>query len=82
MSQADPIKKTDAARYVKVIVPVRLDRVLTYSVPESLSGKVGIGSRVKVRLGPRLTDAVVCLTDVMICQISSQQTSINCHVPF
>ena len=64
MSQADPIKKTDAARYVKVIVPVRLDRVLTYSVPESLSGKVGIGSRVKVRLGPRLTDAVVCLTDV------------------
>ena len=64
MSQADPIKKTDAARYVKVIVPVRLDRVLTYSVPESLSGKVGIGSRVKVRLGPRLTDAVVCMTDV------------------
>ena len=64
MSQADPIKKTDTARYVKVIVPVRLDRVLTYSVPESLSGKVGIGSRVKVRLGPRLTDAVVCLTDV------------------
>ena len=37
MSQADPIKKNDATRYVKVIVPVRLDRVLPYSVPESLS---------------------------------------------
>ena len=62
----DP-KQTNApapTRYVKVIVPVRLDRVLTYRVPESLAGRVGIGARVKVRLGSRLTDAVVCETDV------------------
>ncbi len=52
------------ARYVKVIVPVRLDRVLTYRVPEALYDAAGIGARVKVRLGPRLTDAVVCETDV------------------
>ena len=45
-------------------MPVRLDRILTYSVPESLDGRIGIGARVKVRLGPRLTDAVVCETDV------------------
>ena len=64
MLQADQIKKNTPTRYVKVIVPVRLDRILTYSVPESLDGRIGIGARVKVRLGPRLTDAVVCETDV------------------
>ena len=64
MLQADQIKKSTPTRYVKVIVPVRLDRILTYSVPESLDGRIGIGARVKVRLGPRLTDAVVCETDV------------------
>ncbi len=64
MLQADQIKKSTPTRYVKVIVPVRLDRVLTYSIPESLDGRIGIGARVKVRLGPRLTDAVVCETDV------------------
>ena len=66
MLQAVQIKKSTPTRYVKVIVPVRLDRILTYSVPESLDGRIGIGARVKVRLGPRLTDAVVCETDVTL----------------
>lgn len=52
------------AEYIKVIVPVRLDRILTYRVPAGMQGRVGIGSRVKVRLGSRTTDAVVCETGV------------------
>ena len=63
MPDAEKTYTPSQARYVKVIVPVRLDRVLTYRVPESLAGRVGIGARVKVRLGSRLTDAVVCETD-------------------
>ena len=52
------------AEYIQVIVPVRLDQAFTYRVPEGLRGRVGVGARVKVRLGPRLTDAVVVATGV------------------
>src|SRR4029077_10009132 len=36
------------ANYVRVIVDNAIHRELDYSVPESLAGRVGIGSRVRV----------------------------------
>src|SRR5207247_1642917 len=38
----------DRLRYVRVIVDRAIHRELDYSVPESLAGRVGIGSRVRV----------------------------------
>src|SRR5215470_1229106 len=38
----------DRLRYVRVIVDRAIHRELDYSVPESLAGRVGVGSRVRV----------------------------------
>ena len=45
--------------YIQVIVPLKLDWNPTYRVPAGLCGRIRIGDRVKVRIGSRLTDAVV-----------------------
>src|SRR5215470_13366352 len=36
------------ARYVRVVVDRAIHRELDYSVPETLAGRVGVGSRVRV----------------------------------
>lgn len=50
--------------YIRVIVPLKLDWCPTYRVPADLRGQLSVGDRVKVRIGSRLTDAVVSETDV------------------
>ena len=42
------IKKT---KYVEVIVPVPVDRLYTYSVPQEFQEKISVGSRVIVQFG-------------------------------
>ena len=51
--------------YIQVIVPLKLDQTLTYRVPGPLQERIAVGDRVKVRVGTRLTDAVVSMTDVV-----------------
>ncbi len=51
--------------YIRVIVPLKLDWCPTYRVPPQLRGQLAVGDRVKVRIGPRLTDAVVSETAVV-----------------
>ena len=50
--------------YIQVIVPLKLDWNPTYRIPAELRGRVRVGDRVKVRIGARLTDAVVSQVDV------------------
>jgi primosomal protein N' (replication factor Y) len=50
--------------YIQVIVPLKLDWCPTYRVPEKWHGSLQVGDRVKVRVGPRLTDAIVSRTGV------------------
>ena len=50
--------------YIQVLTPLKLETALTYRVPASLQGRTGPGTRVKVRVGGRLTDAVVTRTGV------------------
>ena len=51
--------------YIQVLTPLKLEKALTYRVPAVLSGRTGVGVRVKVRVSGRLTDAVVTQTGVV-----------------
>src|ERR1700758_5143251 len=47
------------ANYVRLIIDRAIHRELDYAVPESLSGRIGIGSRVRVPFRQRSTLATV-----------------------
>ena len=51
--------------YIQVLTPLKLEKALTYRVPAPLQGRTGPGTRVKVRVGGRLTDAVVTRSGVV-----------------
>ena len=51
--------------YIQVLTPLKLEKALTYRVPAPLRACTGIGTRVKVRVGGSLTDAVVMRTGVV-----------------
>lgn len=46
----------DSRRYAEVVVNAPIDKTLHYSVPDTLSARIGIGKRLKVPLGSRFVD--------------------------
>jgi primosomal protein N' (replication factor Y) len=47
------------ARYARVVLPIPVDHPFTYEIPESLAGRIMIGSRVGVPFGKRSLSGVV-----------------------
>src|SRR5947208_413405 len=67
-------------RYCDVSLPVPLDQVFTYSLPETLQHRVQVGSRVFVPFGTRkLTGVVLALSDDL--PDSSHQPPLTTHHP-
>ena len=50
---------TNPAAFVKVALPIPVDTLFTYEVPEALAGQVFVGIRVEVPLGKRILSGVV-----------------------
>ena len=50
---------SNPAAFVKVALPIPVDTLFTYEVPEALAGQVFVGSRVEVPLGKRILSGVV-----------------------
>ncbi len=67
------------AIYAKVALPIPVDKLFTYKVPEELAGEVSAGSRVEVPLGSRTLNGVV----FELCDKSDYQRtrSIRCVIP-
>ena len=55
----DPACEMAVPQFADVLVPRRLDHPFTYRVPVSLQGRLRIGSRVLVPLGPSTVEGVV-----------------------
>ena len=48
---ADTIKVTPTVEYIAVMLPLPLQALFTYRVPDSLRGKISVGCRVVVPFG-------------------------------
>ena len=60
MMQADSSKPSEQpAAFVKVALPIPVDTLFTYAVPETLAGQIIVGSRVEVPLGQRILSGIV-----------------------
>lgn len=50
---------TNSRKYIKVIIPLKINNTATYSIPEDLQDEIYIGSRVRVNFSNKIYPAVV-----------------------